>query len=164
MSVERAASDAGPIVVGVDGSEPGRHALLWARFLAETTGSTLVAVAAWQTPTSYGYVYLPPDWDPAGDARKALVETVDAVFGEDRPSGLEFLVREGYPPKVLLELSESARMLVVGSRGHGGFSGMLLGSVSATCTAHAHCPVLVVHGTMPPPPRGGSSRTGDGSR
>ena len=58
---------------------------------------------------------------------------------------------EGNAAKVLLEASEGARMLVVGSRGHGGFSGLLLGSVSAACAEHARCPVVVVHGDGPPP-------------
>jgi nucleotide-binding universal stress UspA family protein len=74
------------------------------------------------------------------------------VFGGRRPPGLRTDVREGNAARVLLEASEGARMLVVGSRGHGGFAGLLLGSVSAACAEHASCPVLVLHGTTPPPP------------
>ena len=72
---------------------------------------------------------------------------------DSRPARLQATVADGSPAKTLLQISEGARMLVVGSRGHGGFTGLLLGSVSAACTEHAHCPVLVVHGPTPPPRR-----------
>lgn len=159
MSVDKTPSRQDRIVVGVDGSEPSKHALRWARFLAQATGSTIEVVAAWEPFTAYGWIgagwaEMQADWNPAEDAEKALVATVDEVFGGHGPPALEITVREGYPAQVLLEVSESARMLVVGSRGHGGFSGLLLGSVSAACTEHAICPVLVLHGTTPPPPAG----------
>ncbi len=98
---------------------------------------------------------MPADWDPSGDAEKFLAATVDEVFGAHRPQGLRLTVREGNAAKVLLEASGDARMLVVGSRGHGGFAGLLLGSVSAACAEHAICPVLVLHGTTPPPTQSG---------
>ena len=65
---------------------------------------------------------------------------------------MQLVVREGGAAKVLLEASEGAVMLVVGSRGHGGFAGLLLGSVSANVAEHAGCPVFIVHGDQPPPP------------
>ncbi|MGI8879385.1 MAG: universal stress protein [Jatrophihabitans sp.] len=156
MSNTEGTSEHNRIVVGVDGSEPSKQALRWARFLAETTGSTIEAITAWQPLISYGWMgggwAVPPaDWDPASDAEKAAVATIDEIFGEDRPPALELTVREGNPAQVLLEASKGARMLVVGSRGHGGFSGLLLGSVSAVCTEHAVCPVLVLHGSTPAP-------------
>ncbi|MEO7194409.1 MAG: universal stress protein [Pseudonocardiaceae bacterium] len=156
MSIDSTTSARARIVVGVDGSEPSKHALAWARFLAQATGSGIVVVAAWQAFTGYGWMGvglapMPADWNPADDAEKALVATVDDVFGGHRPPGLEIMVREGNPAQTLLKQSEGARMLLVGNRGHGGFSGLLLGSVSAACIAHATCPVLVLHGTTPPP-------------
>jgi nucleotide-binding universal stress UspA family protein len=60
-------------------------------------------------------------------------------------------VREGGAAKVLLEVSEGAAMVIVGSRGHGGFTGLLLGSVSANVAEHASCPVLIIHGDQAPP-------------
>jgi nucleotide-binding universal stress UspA family protein len=158
VSVENVVQDR--IVVGVDGSEPSKHALQWAAFIAQATDSTIDAVAAWEFISGWGRVgagwtAMPDDWDPSGDAERALVATVDEVFGEHRPAGLTLSAREGNPAKVLLEASEGARMLVVGSRGHGGFSGLLLGSVSAACAEHAICPVLVLHGATPPPMRAG---------
>lgn len=145
------------VVVGVDGSEPSQHALRWARFLAAATGgATMEAVVGWQSAASYslGDPGMMPiaGWDPAKDAQTIATETLAEVFGEHRPPSLQVTIREGRAAKVLLDVSVGARMLVVGSRGHGGFAGLLLGSVSAACAEHATCPVLVVHGDTPPPP------------
>ncbi len=98
-----------------------------------------------------GWTAMPTDWNPAQDTEKALTAAIDDVFGDYRPAGLQITVREGNAARVLLEASEGARMLTVGSRGHGGFAGLLLGSVSAACTEHATGPVLVLHGDTPAP-------------
>ncbi len=142
-------SAAGRIVVGVDGSEPSKVALRWALTLATATGSPIDAVSAWQLPPTFGAEVLPSDWDPQADAEKVITETVDAVYGADRPAGLRLITVQGPAAKVLLDNSQDATMLIVGSRGHGGFTGLLLGSVSATCAEHATCPVLVAHGDGP---------------
>ncbi|MFL6049843.1 MAG: universal stress protein, partial [Gaiellales bacterium] len=76
----------------------------------------------------------------AGIAHQELVE----VLGADRAGAIEVAVRDGNAAEALLEESREAEMLVVGSRGHGGFAGLLLGSVSQQCAAHATCPVVVV--------------------
>lgn len=144
-----AASPTGRIVVGIDGSKPSRVALAWAQSLAATTGSTLQAVAVWQAAPAFGLVVT---WDPAQLTRDGLQRTLDDVLGERKPAGLITTVEQGNTAQVLLEASTGARMLVVGSRGHGGFTGLLLGSVSAACAEHATCPVLVIHGDTPPPP------------
>ncbi len=142
---------AGPVVVGVDGSDHSRHALRWAAFLAGQLETSLAAVAAWDYPLTYGYAALPTEWDPAADMRTMLDEAVAAVFGPQPPPGLTRSVRRGGAAEVLLEASRRATMLVVGSRGHGGFAGLLLGSVSAHVAEHASCPVLIVHGDQPAP-------------
>jgi nucleotide-binding universal stress UspA family protein len=142
---------AGRIVVGVDGSPSSEQALRWGANLAAMMGVRLEAVTAWDFPASYGFGSVPQDWDPAGDMRKVLDDTVSAVFGDQPPAGLQRQVREGGAAKVLLEASQGAIMLVVGSRGHGGFAGLLLGSVSANVAEHAPCPVLVIHGDQGPP-------------
>ncbi|WP_338183568.1 universal stress protein [Jatrophihabitans sp.] len=133
------------VVVGVDGSEESKLALTWAAKIAQATVGYVEAVIAWQYPATFGWAVPPSEWDPAQDADKALVDAVDEVFGANRPANLQLTVSEGYPANVLLTAAHGAAMLVVGSRGHGGFAGMLLGSVSANVAEHAQCPVLVVH-------------------
>jgi nucleotide-binding universal stress UspA family protein len=139
------------IVVGVDGSSHSEKALGWGAHLAATFGAELVAVTAWDYPPAIGWATVPEDWHPDQDMAEVLRETLRKVFGEHLPAGLRTVVREGGAAKVLLEESKSATVLVVGSRGHGGFAGLLLGSVSANVAEHATCPVLVVHGHQDPP-------------
>ncbi len=134
------------IMVGVDGSPASRAALEWAALLGTATGAAIDAVIAWEYPTTYGAAVYPDDWRPDLDAAQTLEQTVAEVFGEHRPAGLSLVILEGPPRVVLLEESATADILVVGSRGHGGFTGMLLGSVSAACAEHARCAVLVAHG------------------
>jgi nucleotide-binding universal stress UspA family protein len=142
---------AGRVVVGVDGSQPSRQALRWGAHLAATFGAGLDAVTAWEFPATYGWGSVPSDWDPEQDMRSALDEALKDVFGDQPPAGLRRMVHEGIPAKALLDASQGAIMLVVGSRGHGGFAGLLLGSVSASVAEHASCPVLVIHGDQTPP-------------
>ena len=114
-------------------------------------GGEIEAVTSWEYPSSYGWgVALPSDWRPDLDAAKALEAAVDEVFGAERPPGLKCTTCEGRASYVLMEASEGADLLIVGSRGHGGFTGLLLGSVSAACTEHAKCSVLVAHGDPQP--------------
>ncbi len=147
----------GNVVVGVDGSEPSLNALRWGAFIASATGSTLVVASVWQPTPAFGLVSegwgaSPAVIDPDALSREALDAAVGSVFGDTPPVELDRRVLRGNTAQVLLELSTDARMLVVGSRGHGGFASLLIGSVSAACTEHATCPVLVIHGTTPPPP------------
>jgi nucleotide-binding universal stress UspA family protein len=144
-------SGEGRIVVGVDGSGHSLHALRWAAHFAAIFGARLDVVAAWEYPQSYGWAAIAPEWDPGQDMAKVLEDAVRAVFGDQRPAGLQLQVREGGAAKVLLHACEGAVMLVVGSRGHGGFAGLLLGSVSANVAEHASCPVFIVHGDQAPP-------------
>lgn len=145
-------ASAGPrIVVGVDGSPGSAQALRWALRLARAEHATIDAVGAWEFPTSLGWAALPDGYSPKLDAAKAVGEIVDEVFGPQRPAYVRVVIREGHPVHVLLDASSDALMLVVGSRGRGGFAGLLLGSVSARVAELAACPVLVVHGDRVPP-------------
>lgn len=137
------------VVVGVDGSPQSVRALQWARTVARCTGAAVEAVTVWTYPAAAGWGMI-GDWDPEENAREVLAEALDAACGGDRPPQLTGRVLQGPPAKSLLDASEGAQMLVVGSRGHGGFAGLLLGSVSAVCAEHAHVPVLVVHGEGSP--------------
>lgn len=132
------------VVVGVDGSEPSQQALRWAAKIADALGAHVDAVAAWQYSIPLGWTM--PAWDPRADMQQVLSKTVDQALDGQRPADMNFIVCEGNPAQVLLEHSAGALMLVVGSRGHGGFAGLLLGSVSAVVAEHATCPVLVIHG------------------
>jgi nucleotide-binding universal stress UspA family protein len=137
-------SSSGRIVVGVDGSSPSIDALRWAARIGTALGLEIDAVTSWEYPISYGMGGL-LDYRPDTDATQVLAEALTTAFGDTRPDGLRRLVAEGHPAKVLLDASSEAEMLVVGSRGHGGFVGQLLGSVSAPCAEHATCPVVVIH-------------------
>ncbi|MFC4903144.1 universal stress protein [Kocuria oceani] len=136
---------AAAVVVGVDGSEQSVEALRWAARIAPALGASVRVVGAWDYPPEYaGYVPLGSDnFDEV--TRKRVEKTIQQAFGEDVPEGLTTTVEFGHPSKVLVRESEDAAMLVVGRRGHGGFRGLLLGSVSAACVSHASCPVLVIH-------------------
>lgn len=137
------------IVVGVDGSESSKYALKWAARLAPSLGATIHAIVAWEYPIVFNLeAGLPGAWQPDVTAKEILNETLDTVFGKERPAGLKGSISQGHPTFVLLDASKKAEMLIVGSRGLGGFSGLLLGSVSSACAEHAKCPVLVVHGDV----------------
>jgi nucleotide-binding universal stress UspA family protein len=86
-----------------------------------------------------------PSWRPEREANAAARETIGEVYGDSH--ALSLRVMPGPTAPILIEASRTAAMLVVGSRGHGGFTGLLLGSVSAACAERAQCPVLVVHTT-----------------
>jgi nucleotide-binding universal stress UspA family protein len=135
------------IVVGVDGSPSSVHALEWAIHQAELTGDVIDAVHAWHFPNDYGMPVADlPDFAGLGAEilDKAIAEARNATglaTAEIRPH-----VVEGNPAQTLLDLAKGADLLVVGSRGHGGFAGALLGSVSQHVVHHAPCPVVVVRG------------------
>lgn len=139
------------VVVGIDGSEQSKRALLWARYVAKSLSAQVEAVAVWHLPYGYGAVVLPDDWDPKRDMADLLAATVKDVVGPQLPDDLRLVVREGNAAKELLDAAKGAAMVVLGSRGHGGFAGMLLGSVSSNVAEHAECPVLVVQGDALPP-------------
>jgi nucleotide-binding universal stress UspA family protein len=141
----------GRIVVGVDGSPSSVRALQWGAHAAVAFGAVVEAVAAWEYPAATGWASIPPDWHPDKDMEKVLQDTLREAFGDQPPPGLRAQVFEGGAAKVLLDASEGASMLVVGSRGHGGFAGLLLGSVSGNVAEHASCPVLIIHGDRMPP-------------
>ena len=136
----------GRIVVGVDGSESSLDALRLAARAATALGTSLEAIAVWDYPPGAEMAML-VGWSPEEDAHEILNIAALSVFGGERPSWFHTTTKQGLATRVLIEESKGADMLVVGSRGHGGFIGLLLGSVSAACAEHAHCPVLVTRAT-----------------
>ena len=132
------------IVVGVDGSDTSVAALEWATGLASRIGASIEAVTTWQWPTGIGPVIpFPEGYDPAGDARTMLESLVQPVADGHPSVAVRNRIVEGHPAEALVEASRHADLLVVGSRGHGAFSGMLLGSVSQHCATHAASPVVI---------------------
>jgi len=138
------------IVVGVDGSQGSKTALKWAMGQARLTGATVEAITTWQDPAQYGTAY---GWTAVafeGDTYattmvKVLDDTVAEVAAQmSHPVTVLAQVVEGHPAEALLRAAAGAEMLVVGSRGHGTFAGIMLGSVSQHCVQHAPCPVVVV--------------------
>lgn len=144
----------GRIVVGVDGSGPSVEALQWAIRQAELTDATIDATIAWHYPLLVGGYAWPPfgmleETDFEGMAGKFLNESISKAIGDgDRPRITE-VVREGDAAQVLIDQADGADLLVMGSRGHGGFTEALLGSVSQHCVHHSRCPVVIIRGAKP---------------
>jgi len=135
------------IVVGVDGSEHAARALAFALQEARARQAQLEVVHAW-TPTIGGYPYgAVAAFDPAELEEAAKAELESVMAGIDA-TGLAVapvaMLRCGSAASVLIEASDGAALVVVGSRGRGGFAGLLLGSVSQQVVHHARCPVAVV--------------------
>lgn len=139
------------IVVGVDHSPGAKAALAFANEEARLRGATIHAVHAWQ----YGYLgYAGPEGRVPSvgadidELHRAAVTALEASVHEALPDTdveIKLDAIQGTPASVLVEESRDAALLVVGSRGHGGFVGLLLGSVSQQCAHHAECPVVIVH-------------------
>jgi nucleotide-binding universal stress UspA family protein len=133
------------IVVGLDGSQSSIAALEWAATQAELSGAGLEVFMTWEWPTSYGMALaVPSEYDPTHESEKLLGDLLKPIREAHPSVSIESSVVEGHPAPVLVEASHGAYLLVVGSRGHGEFAGMLLGSVSEHCVTNAHCPVLVM--------------------
>ena len=133
------------ILVGVDGSDASVEAVRQAQQLALPLSANVVAMACWDVPPVYdGYVAMGID-DFDVRAGEILRDALAKAFGESTPANVEARLVQGHPRRVLMDESRNADLLVLGRRGHGGFGGLLLGSVSSALVAHSHCPVLVVH-------------------
>ena len=136
------------IVVGIDGSPAATAALEWAIAEARLRDARLLVVHAWDVPVlAYASPYGAGATVELVEAeRKAAADALDTALENADWEGVDLqrVVIEGAPAQSLLEAAENADLLVVGSRGHGGFAGLLLGSVSQQCAHHAPCPVVIV--------------------
>jgi nucleotide-binding universal stress UspA family protein len=155
------------IVVGVDGSDSSNKALEWALDQARLRGDAVLLLMhgyrppASRNPYAYSYPYMPPgavsDMVEQEDQYREQQETVarqhaealiegalDSAGGAPAGIAVKKVTMAIDPAKALVEASGDADLLVVGSRGRGGFNGLLLGSVSQQCVHHAPCPVVVV--------------------
>ena len=140
----------GPVVVGLDGSQPSFDALGFAFEEANVRGVPLVPLYAWSQGPNASSGYIGPIAQGPGRVREeiaqTLVEEFAAPWQEKYPDvRVTPIVRYQAPPAwALIEASRQAGLVVVGSRGRGGFAGLLLGSVGHAVASHAHCPVAVV--------------------
>lgn len=139
------------IVVGVDGSDTSRNALVWSAHHAIRRGAALEIVLAWQSPAAavspMGVSFVPP---PVEQLRRHALGRLEALVAEFAQAGrldeidYELTVAEGEASRRLCEVAKASDILVVGSRGLGGFKGLMLGSVSARCANAAPCPVAII--------------------
>lgn len=152
---------AGPaVVVGVDGSAGSVEALRWALDEARLRKAPLRVIHSWVylhalVPALVGYPYTADAADrDAADATAAAQEAAEtsleqafAAIGGVDDVEVERAIVQGPAAQVLIDAVSEDDLLVVGSRGHGGFAGLLLGSVSHQCAQHARCPVVIVRDT-----------------
>ena len=138
------------IIVGVDESDNSRAALHWAYDEAAHHGAVVTLVAVWHFPPLFigaGYGSPAPEGyeiQPKNNSLALLERLTAELDARDPAVDVRTSIEEGHPAEVLIERSKEADLLVVGARGHGGFAGMLLGSVAQHLVAHANCPVVVV--------------------
>ena len=152
MSGSKESKHAPTIVVGIDGSKSSSQALRWAVAEARLRSVPVRAVHAWSysqplVPSLVGYPYSAESFRNAIDDRwqaKQRLERATSELGED--DGIERVVVEGPASQALIDAVGEGDLLVVGSRGHGGLTNLLLGSVSQQCAQHAPCPVVIVRG------------------
>lgn len=140
----------GVIVVGVDGSSHSKRAVEWALEEATACGDAVMLVHAWEYPAILAVSYSGPVLPVfmRDDVERLSSELLEGIADEARKEAPELHIStqlvEGHPARSLVEAAHDARLLVVGSRGMGGFKGMVLGSVSTACAHHGHCPVVIV--------------------
>ncbi|GAA1432224.1 hypothetical protein GCM10009616_21180 [Microlunatus lacustris] len=135
------------VLVGVDGSEGSQRALRWAAEEARQHQAALHVLSTWLAPAALVGVKYDGGWTESSSLQqltRRLQDDAVATLGDDHGLVVQQDVAEGHAAQRLVEASAGADLVVVGSRGHGGFAGMLLGSVSQHVAAHAHCPVTVV--------------------
>ncbi len=132
------------IVVGVDGSPSSGRALDWAIAEAQRTGATLHLLCAWMFPMALGYAFTTTVHEVRHNAQD-VIDRATAHVAEVAPGvTVTGETSEQLPAPALIAAAKGADLLVVGSRGLGGFEGLLIGSVSQSCTRHASCSVVVV--------------------
>ena len=132
------------VVVGIDGSERSTEALEWAASYARAKGASVTALTAWIFPSSYGFYVSGQGWDIEETATKLAEEQVAGVREHFPDLDIPLTVVHAHPAQAMVDASRDADLVVVGNRGHGGFTGLVLGSVGTHCVHAAHCPVVVI--------------------
>jgi nucleotide-binding universal stress UspA family protein len=142
-------NESGLIIVGVDGSQESMAALLWAMEEARLRGARVRAVNAWDYPVGVGIELTPTtlySYETMQQASESVLgNVVDKAYAlVKEPPLVERCSKQGPAAMALLAEAKGADLLVVGTRGHGGFRGLLLGSVADRCARHAVCPTVVI--------------------
>lgn len=135
------------IVVGIDGSETASLALQWAAKEARLRHASLEVVHAWTFPYVFGFPYTSANFDPKSieDAARAVLDAaVESVDTAGLAHPVERVLVSGGAASAVLATAKGADLVVIGSRGLGGFTGLLLGSVSHQVAHHATCPVVII--------------------
>ena len=142
--------DVEKIVVGIDGSDASKQALRWAIEEARAHGASVVAVHAWEVPPPMPDVAAMPMIDPVAyfpdfqnAAEKLVAGVVEEVVGDETSVNVEAVAVEARPTSAVIDAAGDADLVVVGSRGLGGFKTLVLGSVSHQVAQHAPCPVVI---------------------
>lgn len=138
------------IVVGIDGSDASKHALRWAIDEARAHGARVTALHSWEVPPPVPEVAPVPTIDPVAlfpefqnAAEKLVTDIVEEIVGDDTSVTVEPVAVEAPPASAVIDAAGDADLVVVGSRGLGGFKALLLGSVSHQIAQHAPCPVVI---------------------
>ena len=138
------------IVVGIDGSHNASHALEWAMTEAGVRHAELTVITVNSVIAGYWSgrpVTMPGDDQRAAEAHE-LAETavakIAADLGDRQPASVRVVAMNGFPAQALIEASEDSDLLVVGSRGGGGFGALAVGSITSQVVHHAKCPIVVV--------------------
>jgi nucleotide-binding universal stress UspA family protein len=130
----------------VDGFESSKAALRWAIRQAKLTGAVVEAITAWHVPVGTGWIPAADMPDYQEDAFAVLAEAVDEMAAVNPEVQIYPRVAEGRAGQILVDAADGADLLVVGSVGHGGLAGTLLGSVGQYCAHNAACPVVIMRG------------------
>jgi nucleotide-binding universal stress UspA family protein len=138
------------VIVGIDGSHNSSRALEWAMAEAAVRDADLTVITVNSVPASYwsgAPMHYPGDEEKVEEIRKMAQEAVSkaaAALGDKQPKSVTVVAVNGFPAKTLIDTSASADLMVVGSRGGGGFGELFLGSICNQVVHHAKCPVVVV--------------------
>lgn len=132
------------VLVGIDGSAESGRALRWACDYVSQLGGVVHAVTVWHQPIQFGYRLATTDSDLEKRAQRSLDEVVDPVREEYPQVDLKPRLLRGHEVDEMVGLSHQADLMVLGNKGHGAFTGMMVGSVALKLVHHARCPVTVV--------------------
>lgn len=132
------------VLVGIDGSTESGRALHWACNYARSLEGTVHAVTVWRQPVQFGYRTAVGDSELEKRAKNSLTNVVDPVREEFPDVALKTQLIRGHEVDELVGLSHQADLMVLGNKGHGAFTGMMVGSIALKLVHHARCPVTIV--------------------